>query len=115
MVRMTTTKEMWLSFFIAQLPATLLKLRQDFSSKARWVDDKSSIKYRVYNLLVLFVFSQPSPAVYEHTFPPNSISEMPSGVAFPNKGNFMDSLKDNRLKIGVVFLSVSEVRIKHSK
>ena len=58
---------------------------------------------------------QPSPAVYEHTFPPNCISEMPSGVAFPNRGDFMDTLKENRLSVGVVFIAVSEVRqLKHS-
>ena len=34
---------------------------------------------------------------------------MPSGVAFPNKGDFMDTLKENRLKVGVVFIAVTEV------
>ncbi|XP_076822448.1 uncharacterized protein LOC143468872 isoform X1 [Clavelina lepadiformis] len=56
---------------------------------------------------------QPSPTVYEHTFPPNSISEMPSGVAFPNKGEFMKSLKENQLRVGVEFMSVTEVNEVH--
>ena len=57
----------------------------------------------------MLVIVQPSPTVYEHTFPPNSISEMPSGVAFPNKGEFMKSLKENQLRVGVEFMSVTEV------
>jgi len=56
---------------------------------------------------------QPSPVIYEHTFPPNCISEMPSGVAFPNDSEFMSSLTDNKLRVGVEFMSVTEVNEVH--
>nr|XP_039274346.1 uncharacterized protein LOC120348292 [Styela clava] len=59
------------------------------------------------------IHGQPSPSVYEHTFPANCISEMPSGVAFPNKGDFMSSLKNNKLLVGVEFIAVYEVNEVH--